>query len=416
MNEILNKGLEEIYTNCMSIPNTIVNIFNDFFGEHRVDMQDFINIEDFKKTISDVYIGFLVPSYDPWEDKKLKDFDNAELLEVLNLLDNSISTILDKYFRNIKILIHFPKVRITNEYDKFVDIENLYAKINFNGNGTINGFFTLNRSSYEYKHMLGNYMHSHICDIPFHNFEAFQTPCLGSGPIKHTLYSLNRSYNVDLWNLLCFELDKYVQVESIAGVPYHRLESIGANNYYTETVEYSAINSIQYLSLDFRHMIRDFMKHLISTKKLKFNYVSGCYCLSLSFIEYAILVSNEFIDWYNSKYNSRIYTYTYSTLLSKNILLECIIDNNKIYYKRENVRNIQLSEYIGKKVCVFKGKDVCINITDEYNTEDNYSIILSTNILRYIATKILKILNYEYKHTDCFNSTSDTTDKKRKYL
>ena len=80
MNEILNKRLEEIYANCMSIPNTIVNIFNDFFGEHRVDMQDFISIEDFKNAISCVYIGSLISSYAPCENKKFKDFDNAELL------------------------------------------------------------------------------------------------------------------------------------------------------------------------------------------------------------------------------------------------------------------------------------------------------------------------------------------------
>ena len=69
-------------------------------------------------------------------------------------------------------------------------------------------------------------MHSHISSIPFGNFTFFQSPCTGSGPINNTICSLSRDFDANLWRLFCLELSKYVEVESIAGTPYHRLEGL----------------------------------------------------------------------------------------------------------------------------------------------------------------------------------------------
>lgn len=82
---------------------------------------------------------------------------------------------------------------------------------------------------------------------------------------------------------------------------------------------------------------------------------------------------------------------------SHGILRECIIDNGKIYYDegRNNVNSC--AQYIGKKVCVFKGKEITVDITDiaEIRNE-NKSIILDTQTALYILTTILKVLNYRY--------------------
>ena len=48
MNELIENKIEELYSLLMNKPNQVLAIFNDFFGEDRVDMQGFMNIGEFK--------------------------------------------------------------------------------------------------------------------------------------------------------------------------------------------------------------------------------------------------------------------------------------------------------------------------------------------------------------------------------
>ena len=56
--------------------------------------------------------------------------------------------------------------------------------------------------------------------------ETFRLPCLGSGPIRRTITLLQ--IDMDLWQLYC-RIDNYMQTESIKGIPYIKLESLGPN-------------------------------------------------------------------------------------------------------------------------------------------------------------------------------------------
>ena len=126
-------------------------------------------------------------------------------------------------FNNIFILVHFPHVRVTNEHNRFVDINHLWAKVKVMYNGTMIGKFTLNRSEYTMLHISSGYLHSHISSIPTNDFTSFQNPCTGSGPINGTISTLNRDYDVDMWIMFCLELSKYLTVESVARRPYNYL-------------------------------------------------------------------------------------------------------------------------------------------------------------------------------------------------
>lgn len=90
-------------------------------------------------------------------------------------------------------------------------------------------------------------------------------------------------------------------------------------------------------------------------------------------------------------------TAKFADLKRHGILRECIIDNGKIYYDRgrNNVNNY--AQYIGKKVCVFKGREITVDITDIAEVRnENKSKILDTQTALYILTTILKVLNYRY--------------------
>ena len=408
MNELIESKVEELYSLLMDKPNQVLAIFNDFFGEDKVDMQGFMSIDKFKSWIdttpiseytSRELLGMSREDYNTYGGQPLTELKGDILDAVLNQFCNEwvVDSIGQKKFNSGFILVHFPHVRITNEYNRFVDINHLYAKVGILHNGSMNGCFTLNRSEYTYLHISNEYMHSHVSRIPIGDFTQFQTPCTGTGPIRGTMSNLNNEFDPDIWRLFCLELSKYVEVESIAGTPYHRLESISTSTRDTENGIFIVVNRLDYYGDGIEDLIKDFASYFIKQGKLKFNYANGSYSIGMSFTEYMLVISNEFIDWYNKRFNNKKVAYSFDNLKGCRVLKECIIANNKIYYENTRRSVNSYAAYNGKRMCTFKGADVLINIVDLNEVkEDNKSIILNTNIALYILSKILRVINYRY--------------------
>lgn len=408
--KLIEEKIEELYNSLMDKPLRVLGIFNDFFGEDKVDMQGYWSLDKFKSWMNIEPLSTYIPDgnivsmnmndwsmYKTWS---ITDLPGDQVEKVVNVLTNTTvkERIGNAKFNGIFILVHFPHVRVTNEHDRFVDINHLWAKVKVMYSGTLNGGFTLNRSEYTLLHIRSHYMHSHISSIPTGDFTQFQNPCTGRGPINGTISVLNRDYDEDMWNMFCLELSKYVTVESVAGVPYNYLEKLGTND-----MEVGVDRFITYLSPNYYESVitpdkfREFVRYFISSKKLKFNYVNGSYSIGMSLIEFIVLISNEFIKWYNDQFNKEELTAKFAELKRKDILKECIIDNGKIYYEtgRTNVNNYL--GYIGKKVCMFKDREITISITDIAEVgNENKSIILNTQTALYILNIILKVLNYRY--------------------
>lgn len=408
--KLIEEKIEELYNSLMDKPLRVLDIFNDFFGEDKVDMQGYWSLDKFKSWMNIEPLSTYIPNgnivsmnrndwsmYKTWA---ITDLSEDQVEKVVNVLTDTTvkERIGNAKFNGIFILVHFPHVRVTNEHDRFVDINHLWAKVKVMYNGTLNGGFTLNRSEYTLLHIISDYMHSHIRSIPTNDFTQFQNPCTGSGPINGTISALNRDYDEDMWNMFCLELSKYVTVESVAGRPYNYLERLGTNG-----MEVGVDGFITYLSPSYYGNIivpskfKEFVRYFINSKKLKFNYVNGSYSIGMSLIEFIVLISNEFIKWYNDQFNKEKLTAKFADLKRNNILRECIIDNGKIYYDRGRNNVNSYAQYIGKKVCVFKGKEITVDITDIAEVRnENKSIILDTWTALYILTTILKVLNYRY--------------------
>lgn len=408
--KLIEEKIEELYNSLMDRPLRVLSIFNDFFGEDKVDMQGYWSLDKFKSWLKieslATYIsdGSIVDmNSNDWSMFKtfaITDIPENQVEKVVNVLTNTTvkERIGNVKFNGIFILVHFPHVRVTNEHNRFVYINHLWAKVRVMYDGTLNGGFKLNRSEYTMLHISSGYMHSHIGSIPMSNFAEFQSPCTGSGPINGTISTLNRDYDEDMWNMFCLELSKYVTVESIAGRPYRYLEKLGTDN-----MEAGIDRFITYLSPDYHgnilgsNKMKEFVRSFINSRKLKFNYVNGSYSIGMSFIEFIILISNEFIKWYNDQFNKDEFTARFTELKREGTLKECIIDNGKIYYD-ESMNNVNnYAQYIGKKVCMFKGREVTVDITDIAEVRnENKSIILNTHTALYILATILKVLNYRY--------------------
>lgn len=240
---------------------------------------------------------------------------------------------------------------------------------------------------------------SHVNGIPKTNFATFRAPCTGTGPINSTMSSLYREFDRDLWQLFCLELSKYVTVESIAGRPCRYLEKIGADNTNIGVSSFIAFNTAGYwgFMMGGQNKLKEFVKYFVQGNHLKFNYINGSYSIGMSFIEFVVLISNEFIKWYNEQFNDNKVTATFEALKRHTVIRECIISNDKIYYNINRIDNYNFTSYIGKKVCTFKGEEITLNILNTFEVENkNKSIILDPRIALFILHQILKVLNYRY--------------------
>ena len=408
--KLIEEKIEELYNSLMDKPFRVLSIFNDFFGEDKVDMQGYLSLDEFKSWMNIEPLSTYIPNsnivsmdnndWSMYRTQTITDLPEDQVEKVVNGLTNIIvkEIIGNVGFNDIFILVHFPHVRVTNEHNRFVDINHLWAKIKVMWDGTMSGRFTLNRSEYTLLHFRSHYLHSHISSIPKADFTQFQNPCTGSGPINGTISTLNRDYDEDMWNMFCLELSKYVTVESVAGRPYHYLENLGTRDMQVGEDKFITYLFPNYCVNDIlSDKFKEFVRYFINSKKLKFNYVNGSYSIGMSLIEFIVLISNEFIKWYNDQFNKGELTTKFEDLKKHGILRECIIDNGKIYYDM-NINNANnYAQYIGKQVCMFKGKEITVDITDITRVEnENKSIILDTQTALYILTTILKVLNYRY--------------------
>ena len=427
MNELIESKIEELYSLLMDKPNQVLAIFNDFFGEDKVDMQGFMSVDELKSWLSVTPISTYISRESL--DMSMGDYNTYSSQPLTNLRGEVLDLVLDQLcsreivdyigdtrFSSGFILVHFPHVRITNEYNRFVDINHLYAKVKVLHNGSMNGYFSLNRAEYTYLHISSGYMHSHVSTIPTSDFTKFQTPCTGTGPINDTISNLSNEFDSDIWRLFCLELSKYVEVESIAGTPYHRLENLGTSNMGAGEDVFRVVNQLRYDD-SIKEIIKEFVPYFIKQGKLKFNYANGSYSIGMSFTEYILVISNEFIDWYNKKYNNKEWRYTFDTLKRSDVLKEGIIANNKIYYENSRRNVNSYAAYNGQRMCTFKGKDVLINIVDINEVkEDNKSIILNTNIALYILSKILRVIHYRYGKAEQRDQEGNRISEKVRYF
>lgn len=358
--------LSVLYEEVMEYPNKVLEIFNDFFGEENVDMQGFPTIDSFCRLHKD------------------REF-----------IDNLRDTLRVEYTGFI--LVHFPEVKITNEHDRFVVCKHFYVKVGIKANGKSVGYFGINRSEYQRSHLLSDYMHSHCNGIPKSNFANFLSPCLGSGPIRSTLSTLSISYDESIWELFCLELEKYMGTESLNGGPYRYLEKIGKTDNYRYGISDFQMDNNRFVPGVLTYSeVAEFVKYFIGRKVLKFNFINNSYGFAMSFIDFNILISNEFISWYNKCYNEGTITYNYDSLLANNTLEQCVIKNGKICYFSTNSGS-SVSSYEGKLVCKFKGEDVRIHIVRDLVEEpSNITTLLNHHTVEYIARLILNAVNYKY--------------------
>ena len=342
----------------------VYEIFKNFFGETKVDFQ--ID-KAFKDTVETLIA----------EDKNLEDTLNLPLLPLCEF--------------SYIILVHFPKVTITNEKDNSVDIHDLYVKVPLDYTGKQAKRFEMIVTTFTKVLYESNYTHSHLPSRSLRCGKSyFQVPCLGEGPIGTTCSILRNENNENIWRLFCVELARYVTVESIAGVPYHRMEYIGRNNSNKEII-FSDTSCI--VSSEISFIIKEAIRNLINRKVFTFKYVNNTYSFAANNASLIRLISNEFITIYNKKFNNKELSTNLNELIEDRILIKAVFYKG-CFTEEDNNRHNSYSPSTDV-LFTFKNVPVKMNIIDT-DTAIKSVYILNVKCINMVIRNILEFINYNY--------------------
>ena len=375
---------EELRREVFSGFFAVYDIFKEHFGEEYVDAQDVHSAND-----------LITPDIRP----------------CIDISEESLTSIKEIWGSECAyILVYWPVVTITNEYDRSTVIQDLYAKVKVQMNGMIpyeySGFM-LNRATYPMIQYNSDYAHSHLPGINYRDPSEFRTPCMGTGPICHTIISLKREFDETFWMLFCQELSMYVTVESIQGVPYRRLENIGnhgralRDNY--SILEYSTAYD-RFVSKLTKPVAKEFISYYLTNGHLKLDYANNNYIPGISFQQFLLDLSNCFIDYYN---HLTVRRYSVDDLKYHELLKDCLYSQGRFYNPGNQG---QTSDTLsGHFVCRFKGRDVFGRVISDDTQEEVHSVlVLHSDIALVILNKILRTINYRFKNETTSNSGRDS--------
>lgn len=412
---IMDYTLQQIKQTLLKDVFEVYDIFKNHFGEQFVDLQ---------KLPSDADILYYFSHSSVSKDIVQKEDD------VFSIPDAAITALKD-YIDYPVIYVWWPQVIITNENGKSISIQDLYAKIVITLAGCIpyeQCGFKLNRTTYPASQFDSGYMHSHISSIPKDNFEVFQKPCLGTGPILRTITTLKSNNDTAMWMLFCEELSRYVTVESLKGIPYNHLENIGARHrhpyfrdfvfsgdfLYNLVTSYNRTMHCKYQTglNNIKSLAKSFLPYYLHHGHLSFSFRQGKFSCGLSYYNYIIDVSNCFIDYFNS---TMAVDENYKNKLYRAGLFNTVkVANNDFFQVDNDNSNISYNKYRGKQVLTFKGEPKTLEILEDNNGSVMQSTLIDNSLAMYILNSILNIINFRFKNEYHSTHTSSTSTETRK--
>lgn len=294
-----------------------------------------------------------------------------------------------------EIVVHFPKITICNEQGQKHTIYDLFAQTSFNGRGEFVQGPLFKRASYTEAELLADYMHSHVPGIGEPN--EWMQCCLGSGPINTTITTLRLDPTWENWLLYTVQLEQYVQVESLSGVPYRRMEStfLGSRN-RTANYDFALLSRSNILNMgipikDFKMFISYLLENL-STYDIRMSY-SKYPSWNMNVLETTITLSKAFRDWHNAGHTEL----TFQDLCSRRVLVPCIVEGDTIV--SGNSQSSSNPAKVGKGVIVFKGRLYIVNIISEELEGSNTRLLLSQSFVTQIIHYLLLVLIYVNSHS-----------------
>lgn len=285
-----------------------------------------------------------------------------------------------------KLIVYFPTVTVTNENDESIVITDLYVKVVISSEGLIEGNFEMTRGSYTLSQAYSNYLHSHALGIPAPN--NWSKVCLGRGPLVHTISVLTTDCDLERWELFCFELDKYVTVESEVGIPYHHLRQVSKSAFkeWPINLGYRDVSPAPMVSPS---ILKPFLPYLINKGVLQFTESCDRWYIAQSFTEYISALTGALKEYIIEN------NLDPQTFFTNDILKKGLYKDGKFITRTINTRNILPVDLEGRVACTFKGQTIRVSLTDDIiEGDDSRDIIVNPDLANFILYKILNVLNY----------------------
>lgn len=402
----------KVYHTIFDRLQSIYDTFTDYYGESNVDCTPIPSLYEMYKMVKEVFTNPILDNYDA-----------ASFTYYISC------KILDCYQTYNKIFVKWDTVKVTNEYDKSITIKDLYAKItikNYDGVITSDGVM-LTRRTYTQEQWNSGYSHSHLPRFISRTYRGeFNSPCLGSGPILTTSQSLKSEFNLDLWGLFVYELDKYVRVESVEGVPYIRLNQVTGGHNIIDLDNISPSNIIwndvytNRLPYDF---MSAFIKYFIGKKDFKVSYRNGRWILGESYLDFSIKISNHFINFINDYIKCTKHSWVLNALINNHIVNYYNIKDGKLYDTEEESLvlppgAVESDDYytIDSSQLKFKGEVVPLRVLKEKSNQDNKVLLLNTLYILGIIRSITILINTKYGNSSETRNSEETNSEEIIYI
>ena len=348
------------------IPQNVYKVYAAacrYFGEERVQLD--IGLE----------------SYNPRSYSNYITFPNLGSRITGDEIENPVIASVDLFWSCYGLLIYFPEVTVTNEMNESTVIRDFFARVPLTPHGKLATGFQFNKATYTEAEIRIGYMHSHCHSIDRLNPEYWQSPCLGSGPIRGTIAVLMQDFDEQRWGLFFWELDKVTQVESLSGVPYIKLQNIGISN--NQEVSITTYNATVDILPENKETLIKFIKSYMSTGQMKFVALYQKITLGIPYIEWLVGISKYYMKWEQAALQEGEET------LPLGWFKDYSVRDNLLYLNNPNQR---YQSAIGRLIANFKGNDFRVNILNE--TDDVESVrLFDVSFANFILSQILTFIN-----------------------
>lgn len=303
--------------------------------------------------------------------------DFQEVIDVFNRYFGEENVDFDCSSNHRIIYVHWPEIEVkANDGNKTV-VYDMFMKVRFDSRNTMIGFPLWNKTTYTRPQVVSRYIHSHMPSMSHVWVEA----CYGSGPVKNTISTLNAEFDDEILYKFCWEIDKYLQVESTYTRPFKYIREIGSGGSF---VPYAIGNMRKFPQIP--DNIHDRLIDFLARKCLKASYINGIYFISNPIEEIALL-AGDYLKVLSNK------TYQLDTSLSRdinNILIEAEFRDGNLYIVNRGSTQIYESES-GFKIN-FKGQQYSFKIIDN-NTDTKIYHVPNQSYLTFLIDRMNQKMN-----------------------
>ena len=365
----ITEALEEVHYAYSCIPKKVYEVYRiacRYFGKERVE---------------------LTVGYDAFNPEMLQgDTPTLRMDEIpkINQIENPEIVSQTIFWSVYGLLIYFPSITVVNELEKSTVIKDVFIRIPLQNDGKLAAGFKMMRTTYTNKELKIGYMHSHCKPVSKSRIYEWKSPCLGTGPIRRTISTLISSFDDRCWGLFFWELDKFTQVESLSGVPYIRLQNLGASSGRKTAV--SVIRTNVLLQDSERETLTHLIKSYLSTNLFKLNVLNGKIILGMPFLEWLV----QFTEYYD-KWRTVAVQNGYTENLDRRVVRYAIKDN--VLHMDEDSNN--WNSLIGFPLVKFKGTAFNFDITTQ-TSESTGVWLFEAGFAYFILNQLLTYINVFY--------------------